>query len=224
MLEFRVLGPLEVREEGQPIEFGRQKQRALLALLLLRRGEVVSTDALVEGLWGEDPPRTARAALQNYVSQLRAALGPGTVVSQTGGYALEAGPEQFDLSRFERLLAEGRNAPVAERERMLQEALALWRGPPLAGLEFEPFAAAECLRLEELRAGAVEDLVDAKLALGGGPELVAELETLIARNPFRERLRGQLMLALYRAGRQVRALETYRETRRTLLEELGIEP
>src|SRR5829696_3587654 len=211
MLEFRVLGPLEVREEGQPIEFGRQKQRALLALLLLRRGEVVSTDALVEGLWGEDPPRTARAALQNYVSQLRATLGPGTVVSQTGGYALEAGPEQLDLSRFERLLAEGRGAPAAERERTLQEALALWRGPPLAGLEFEPFAGAECPRLEELRAGAVEDLADAKL------------EALIAQHPFRERLRGQLMLALYRAGRQVEALEAYRETRRTLVDELGIE-
>ena len=224
MLEFRVLGPLEVREEGQPIEVGRQKQRALLAMLLLRRGEVVSMDALIEGLWGEDPPRTARAALQNYVSQLRAALGSSTVVSQTGGYALEAGPEQLDLSRFERLLAESRNAPATERERTFQEALALWRGPPLAGLEFEPFAGAECPRLEELRAGAVEDLADAKLALGGGPELVAELETLIGQHPFRERLRGQLMLALYRAGRQVEALEAYRETRRTLVDELGIEP
>jgi len=219
-----VLGPLEVREDGHLIELGRQKRRALLALLLLRRGEVISTDALVDGLWGEEPPRTARSALQNYVSQLRAALGPAVVVSRTGGYALEAGPEQLDLSRFERLLAQAREAPVTERDRTLEEALSLWRGPPLAGLELEPFASLECARLEELRAGAVEDLIDAKLALGRGPELVVQLEALIARHPFRERLRGQLMLALYRAGRQVEALEVYRKTRSTLVDELGIEP
>lgn len=219
-----MLGPLEVREDGHLIELGRQKRRALLALLLLRRGEVVSTDALVDGLWGEEPPRTARSALQNYVSQLRAALGPAVVVSRTGGYALEAGPEQLDLSRFERLLAQARDAPVADRDRTLEQALSLWRGPPLAGLELEPFASLECARLEELRAGAVEDLVDAKLALGRGPELVVQLEALIARHPFRERLRGQLMLALYRAGRQVEALEAYRKTRNTLVDELGIEP
>lgn len=224
MIEFRILGPLEAREDGRLIELGRQKQRALLALLLLRRGELVSTDALVEGLWGEEPPRTARAALQNAVSQLRAALGPDVVVSGTGGYMLDVGAEQLDLSRFERLVAEGRNELGEERARMLRAALALWRGPPLAGLEFEPFAALECARLEELRAAAVEELVDAELALGSGPELVAELETLIGRHPFRERLRGQLMLALYRAGRQVEALEAYQETRRTLVDELGIEP
>jgi DNA-binding SARP family transcriptional activator len=224
VIDFRILGPLEVRDHERPVEVGRQKQKALLALLLLRRGELVSSDALVDGLWGNEPPRTARAALQNYVSQLRAALGPGIVVSGTGGYVLDVAPEQLDLCRFERLAADGRSASGEERARKLREALTLWRGPPLAGLEFEPFATLECVRLEELRATALEELVDAELALGSGGELVAELEALIAEHPFRERLRGQLMLALYRAGRQVEALEAYQETRRVLVDELGIEP
>jgi DNA-binding SARP family transcriptional activator len=223
-MDFRILGPLAVRDRGRPIELRRPKHRALLAILLLRAGETVSSDALIDELWGETPPRTARAALQNYVAQLRRALGPGLVASRSGGYVLQAAPEQIDLGRFERLAAEARDADGEKRVEKLREALALWRGPPLADLAFEPFAAHEAQRLDELRAAALEDLIDARLALGGGPELVLELEQLIAEHPFRERLRGQLMLALYRSGRQADALEAYQETRRTLVDELGIEP
>jgi DNA-binding SARP family transcriptional activator len=224
VLEFRILGPLEVRDGERLVELPRPKQRALLAILLLRAGEVVSSDALVDGLWGEQPPRTSKAALQNSVSQLRRALGPDVVGSHAGGYLLDVAPEQVDVRRFEALAAEGRAAVGAERAEKLRDALELWRGPPLADLVFEPFAAVEVVRLEELRTAALEDLIDAELALGAGTELVAGLENLIAENPFRERLRGQLMLALFRAGRQADALQAYQETRRTLVEELGIEP
>ncbi len=223
-MDFRILGPLEVWDRGRPIELRRRKPRALLAILLLHAGEPVSSDALIDALWGESPPRTARAALQNYVAQLRRDLGPGLVESTPGGYVLEAGSEQIDLGRFERLTAEGREADGDERVEKLREALALWHGPPLADLLFEPFAGPEAARLEELRTAAVEDLIDAELARGAGADLVAELEALIAEHPFRERLRGQLMLALYRSGRQAEALEAYQETRRTLVDELGIEP
>jgi DNA-binding SARP family transcriptional activator len=224
VLQFRILGPLEVRDRERLVELPRQKQRALLAILLLRAREVVSSDTLVDGLWGEQPPRTARAALQNAVSQLRRALGAHVLSSHPGGYLLDVAPEQVDLYRFEGLAAEGRTAAGAERAEKLREALELWRGPPLADLVFEPFAAGEVTRLEELHAATLEDLIDAELSLGAGIELVAQLENLIAANPFRERLRGQLMLALYRAGRQADALEAYQETRRTLVDELGIEP
>ena len=223
-MDFRILGPLEVWDRGGPVELRRQKPRALLAFLVLHAGEPVSSDALIEALWGESPPRTARAALQNYVAQLRRALGPGIVDSSAGGYVLEAVSDQIDLGRFERLAAEGRNADGDERVEKLREALDLWRGPPLADLLFEPFAASEAARLGELRTTALEDLIDAELARGSGPDLVVELEELIAEHPFRERLRGQLMLALYRSGRQAEALEAYQETRRTLVDELGIEP
>jgi DNA-binding SARP family transcriptional activator/tetratricopeptide (TPR) repeat protein len=223
-MDFRILGPLEVRDRGGQIELRRRKVRALLAVLLLHAGEPVSGDALIDALWGETPPRTARAALQNYVAQLRRALGPGLVASRAGGYVLEAGPDQIDLGRFERLAAEGRAEESHARVERLREALSHWRGQPLADLAFEPFAAQEAPRLEELRTAALEDLIDAQLACGSGPDLVAELEHLIAEHPFRERLRGQLMLALYRSGRQADALEAYQETRRTLVDELGIEP
>ena len=223
-MDFRILGPLEVRDRGRPIELPRRKQRAVLAILLLRRGETVSSDVLVDGLWGEDPPPTARAALHNYVAQLRRALGPGLVLSRAGSYLLDIAPEQIDVGRFERLTAEGRAASGEERVEKLQEALMLWRGPPLADLAFEPFAANEASRLEGLRTAALEELIDARLSLGASAELVAELEALITEHPFRERLRGQLMLALYRAGRQAEALEAYQEARRTLTDELGIEP
>jgi DNA-binding SARP family transcriptional activator len=223
-MDFRILGPLEVRDRGRPIELPRRKQRAVLAILLLRRGEAVSSDVLVDGLWGEDPPPTARAALHNYVAQLRRGLGPGLLLSRAGSYLLDIAPEQIDVGRFERLTAEGRAASGEERVEKLQEALTLWRGPPLADLAFEPFAANEASRLEGLRTAALEDLIDARLSLGASAELVAELEALITEHPFRERLRGQLMLALYRAGRQAEALEAYQEARRTLTDELGIEP
>jgi DNA-binding SARP family transcriptional activator/tetratricopeptide (TPR) repeat protein len=223
-VDFRILGPLTVRDRGRLIELSRRKPRALLAFLLLRPGQTCSSDALIDALWGEQSPRTARAALQNYVAQLRRALGPGVVVSQGGGYLLDVSPEQIDLGRFERLTGEGRAVEGEDRVEKLQEALALWRGPPLVDLAFEPFAALETPGLEELRTAALEDLIEARLLLGAGPELVPELEQLVADYPFRERLRGQLMLALYRAGRQADALDAYQETRHTLVNELGIEP
>jgi len=225
-MEFRILGSLEVRDRGRSIELRRKKPRALLAFLVLHAGEAVSSDALIDALWGEAPPRTARAALHNYVVQLRQALGPGLVASRSEGYVLEARPEQIDLGRFEQLVAEGRDAAADERIEKLREGLALWRGPPLGDLLFEPFAAHEADRLEELRTAALEDLVDAELAAANatGPDLVARVEQLVAQHPFRERLRGQLMLALYRSGRQAEALDAYQETRRFLVEELGIEP
>ena len=223
-MDFRILGPLEVWDRGRPIELPRRKQRALLAVLLLRAGEAVSTDRLIEALWGEKPPRTARASLQNTVAQLRGALGPGVLASDAGGYRLEVVPEQLDLGRFERLTAEARSGEGRQRAERFREALGLWRGPPLADLVYEPFAAHEAARLEELRTAAHEDLIDAELTFGGGGDLVAEVETLVAEYPFRERLRGQLMLALYHAGRQTEALGAYQDTRRTLVDQLGIEP
>jgi DNA-binding SARP family transcriptional activator len=223
-MDFRILGPLEVWDRGRPIELRRRKERALLAILLLRAGMPVYADELIDGLWGERPPRTARAALQNYVAQLRRALGPGVLLSAAGGYLLDIRPGQVDLARFERLASSGREAEGEERVKRLREALSLWRGEPLADLAYEPFAAHEAGRLAELRTAALEELIDAELALGAGTELVEELESLIEVHPFRERLRGQLMLALYRGGRQADALAVYQESRRTLVDELGIEP
>ena len=223
-MDFRILGPLEVWDRGRPIELRRRKERAVLAILLLRAGTPVSADELIDGLWGERPPRTAKAALQNYIAQLRRALGPGVLLSDPGGYLLDIGPEQVDLDRFERLASSGREADGKERVERLREALSLWRGEPFADLAFEPFTAHEVGRLAELRTATLEDLIDAELGLGAGPELVEELESLIQAHPFRERLRGQLMLALYRGGRQADALAAYQETRRTLVDELGIEP
>jgi DNA-binding SARP family transcriptional activator len=223
-VDFRILGPLEVWDRGRTIELPRRKQRALLVFLLLRAGETLSTDALIEALWGEEPPRTARASLQNTVAQLRRALGPGVVASDSGGYRLDVVSEQIDLGRFERLTAEARAAGAVERRERIREALDLWRGPPFAELVYEPFAAQEVARLEEMRTAAYEDLIDAELAGGEGGDLVAELEALVAEHPFRERFRAQLMLALYRAGRQVEALEAYQAARDLLVDELGLEP
>ena len=223
-MDFGILGPVEVWDGARPVVLHGRKQRALLAVLVLHADEWLSSDVLVDALWGEDAPRTARAALQNYVAQLRRALGPELLVSREGGYELLVAEERIDLGRFERLVGEARAADGQERVEKLQVALGLWRGPALADVAYEPFASSEAVRLEELRVAALEDLVDAELALGAGTELVEKLETLVAENPFRERFPAQLMLALYRAGRQVEALEVYRQTRQTLLEELGIEP
>jgi DNA-binding SARP family transcriptional activator len=223
--EFRVLGPLEVVRDGRALELTRPKQRSLLALLLLHPGEIVSTDRLVDGLWGAEPPKAAVGSLQNLVSELRKALGPGVVKTQPPGYVLEVAREQLDLHRFEDLVARAADARDPQRRAScLREALALWRGPPLADHVYEPFAQVAIVRLEEQRTAAREDLLDAELALGRHAQLVAELEALVAEHPLRERLRGQLMLALYRSGRQAEALEAYRAARETLVEELGIEP
>ena len=227
-MEFRILGPLEASSSDVPLKLAAPKQRALLAILLLNANEVVSTDRLIDGLWGEAPPRRAAKAIQVYVSQLRKALDPGVIVSRPPGYVIELEADQLDLHRFERLAAEGRRAlkqqdpPTAAAK--LREALSLWRGAPLADLAYESFAQVETARLEELRLAALEDRIDADLGLGRHAELIGELEALVSAHALRERLRGQLILALYRCRRQAEALEAYRAARRVLVEELGIEP
>jgi DNA-binding SARP family transcriptional activator/tetratricopeptide (TPR) repeat protein len=223
--EFRLLGPLEVLVDGRELELRRPMQRSLLALLLLRAGEVVSTDRLVEELWAGQPPKTAVGSLQNLVSELRKALGPDAVKTRAPGYVLAIEPARVDFHRFERLVAQVADTENAERRAdLLRQALALWRGPPLADLAFEPFAQVAIARLEELRTAAREELVDAELELGRHAALVGELEALVLEHPLRERPRGQLMLALYRSGRQAEALEAYRTARETLVDELGIDP
>jgi DNA-binding SARP family transcriptional activator/streptogramin lyase len=227
-IEFRILGPLEVSARGQLLDVGAGKQRALLALLLLRAGEVVSTDRLIDALWEEDPPASALNSVHVYVSQLRKALGNGRLQTREHGYLLELAPEQVDLGRFERLIGEGRDLLAsgnAERAaQTLTAALALWRGPPLSDFGSAPFARDEIARLEELHVACLEERIEADLALGRHSELIPELEALVSRHPLRERLRGQLLIALYRSGRQSEALEAYQQGRRMLAEELGLEP
>ena len=228
-MEFLLLGPLEVREDRRNIPIRGAKQRALLALLLLNANEVVSRDRLIEELWRERPPGTAEHSLDHQVSRLRKLLeSTDLLVTKGGGYVLNVEPEQIDASRFERLLADGRRVnaagdPAAAAE-TLRAALGLWRGATLVDLAYEDFARNEIERLEELRITAREELIDAELALGHHQALVAELESLTAAHPLRERLRGQQMLALYRSGRQAEALRIYAETRKQLVGELGIEP
>jgi len=227
LIEFGILGPLEARRDGAPVPLGAAKQRALLAILLLRLNEVVSRDRLIDELWGEQRPETATHALEVYVSNLRRALGKDVLATQAGGYALTVEPEAVDAVRFEDLVRRGRaelahEAGVAAET--LRAALALWRGPALADVAYEQFAQIEIGRLEELRHVAIEERVEADLRLGHHAHLIAELEAAVGDHPLRERLRGQLMLALYRSGRQADALAAYREARETLLDELGLEP
>jgi len=224
MTRFRILGPLEVEGPDGPLALGGQKQRALLAVLLLNLGRVVATDSVIDKLWGEDPPRTAATSLQNLVSQLRKLLGADAVETRPPGYALHAEPDDLDLTKFERLVRSTRGAPAAERAATLREALGLWRGAPLLDLAYEPFAQGEIRRLEELRLAALEERIAADLELGHHAALIGELEALVAEYPLRERIRGQLMLALYRSGRQAEALKAYHDGRRALVDELGIEP
>jgi len=228
VIEFRVLGPFEVVEADGPVAVGGPKQRALLAVLVLHRGEVVSSDRLIDELWGERPPATAAKTVQVFVSELRKALGDGLLVTRGRGYMLHIDPGQVDLDRFEQLAGEGRSAlESGDPERAagrLREGLALWRGPPLADLAYESFAQAVIARLEEERLGALEDRIDADLALGRHAAVVGELEALVSEHPLRERLQAQLMLALYRSGRQADALERYQRARRGLIDQLGIEP
>jgi DNA-binding SARP family transcriptional activator len=225
MRSFRVLGPLEVvDDDGNALPLGGQKQRAVLAVLLLRAGEVVSTGFLVDAVWGEQPPPTATTSLQNAISALRKLLGAESVLTRQPGYVLTVPRDQIDLGRFEQHVAAARLAEPPARAALLREALDLWRGPPLADLAFEPFAQPEIHRLEELRVAALEERFDADLAAGAHAALVPELTAAVAEQPLRERLRGQLMLALYGAGRQADALEAYQATRRALVDELGIDP
>jgi DNA-binding SARP family transcriptional activator/ABC-type branched-subunit amino acid transport system substrate-binding protein/outer membrane protein assembly factor BamB len=226
--QFRVLGPLAVRRGDGEIEIGGGRQRALLALLLLDRGEAVSTDRLIDGLWGDSPPAGAAKTLQVYVSRLRSVLGEGVIGRRGPGYALELDGAWLDAQRFEELLDAGRASLARGDPRMaldgFDEALRLWRGRALGDFAYEGWAQAESARLEELRLLAREESFEARLALGESERLVPELEALIAEHPLRERLRVQAMLALYRAGRQAGALELFQESRRQLVQELGVEP
>jgi DNA-binding SARP family transcriptional activator len=226
-LEVRLLGPLEAERDGELVALGGPKPRTLLAVLALEPDRVVSVDRLVEALWPGDPPETAAHAIQVYVSHLRKALGP-VIATRAPGYELELAPERVDVHRFMRLAQEGRGAleadDVVAAEAALREALALWRGPALADFLYEPFVQTEIARLEELRTVVLEERIDADLALGRHGELVPELEALVQAQPLRERPRAQLMLALYRSGRQADALAVYRAARETLVEELGIDP
>jgi predicted ATPase/class 3 adenylate cyclase/DNA-binding winged helix-turn-helix (wHTH) protein len=234
-MDFRILGSLQVVDDERVIVLGGSKQRALLGVLLVHANETLSTDRLIDELWGEQPPATAAKTVQVHVSRLRKALaaaaGDGAeelVVTREHGYELALDPERLDAHRFERLVAEGR-ASLADGEprravSALEAALAMWRGQPLDDLAYERFAQREIARLEDLHVAALEELIDAKLALGGHGEVVGRLEGLIADHPYRERLRAQLMLALYRCERQADALQAYQDARRVLVEELGIEP
>src|SRR5262245_48632645 len=194
-------------------------------MLLMHREEVVPGAQLIEALWGEEPPEPAPTALHGHVSNLRRLIGADRIRTRPPGYLLQVSAAELDVARFESLIAQTRaRDDPEERSVRLREALALWHGEPLAELCHEAFAAREIARLKELRLGAIEDRVDADLALGRHAELVAELEPLVAEHPFRERLRGQLMLALYRGGRQAEALHVFQSGRRALVEELGIDP
>jgi YVTN family beta-propeller protein len=228
MTKFRILGPLEVQDNGRLAPLGGTRQRAVLAILLLHRGEVVSVDRLVDELWGEQPPDTATKTVQVYVSRLRKELGRGFLLTRGRGYMLDVEADRVDASRFERLTDEGRSAldegDASTASDLLRQALGLWRGPPLADLAYEPFAQSEIARLEELRLVALEYRIEADLAVGRHAGLIPELETLVREHPARERLRAQLILALYRSGRQADALASYRDARRALIEELGLEP
>jgi DNA-binding SARP family transcriptional activator len=220
-MDFRILGPLEVLDQGRRVSIRRGKEQALLAYLLLHANELVASDRLIDELWGERPPPTAAKILQNAVSQLRKALGDDRLLTRAPGYFLRVEPGELDLERFEVLTERGR----AEGDpALLREALELWRGEPLADLRDEPFAQRASLQLEEARLAAREDRLDADLAEGRDAELVPELERLIAEHPFDERLYRQLMLALYRAGRPGNALEVYQRARKIFDEQLGLQP
>ncbi len=220
-MDFRVLGPLEVWRDGVRLPLGKTRERALLAFLLLRANKVVPRDELIDRLWGEEPPPTAKAALHNAVSALRKTLGEDTIETAGSGYRLEVTPDQVDALRFEALVFEARGAQPEIRSERLREALAEWRGHPLSDYSF---AEAEIVRLEELHLVAIEDRIDAELELGRAAELVPELEGLAAAYPLRERFWAQLMLALYRAGRPAEALATYRRAHSAFVDELGLEP
>ena len=227
-MQVRILGPFQLEDGGRRITIGGARQRAVLADLLLHANEVVPSEQLLVDLWSEDSPPSAANALQAAISRLRRVLPPGRLLTTAPGYALRIFPAELDAKQFEQLISEGRDAlhggAPAEAARTLDQALSLWRGPPLADFRYEPFAQAEMARLEELQLTCLEERIEAHMVLGSVAALTAELQRLVSEYPLRERLRGQLMLALYRSGRQAEALEVYREFRITLQEELGLEP
>ncbi len=226
-LQFRLLGRVEALRDGVALDLGARKQRAVLALLLLNANRVLSSERLIEELWGDSPPETARAALQVYIAGLRKALGTdgGRLRTSAPGYVLDVERGVLDLDRFAELRAKARASTGDEHKAaLLHDALGLWRDTPLSELSSEPFAPAAIAQLEELRLGALEERIDADLALGRHRALVTELDALVAAYPYRERLRAQLMLALYRSGRQADALYAYQAGRRALSDELGLRP
>jgi DNA-binding SARP family transcriptional activator/DNA-binding beta-propeller fold protein YncE len=222
-MEFRILGALEVVEDGRALDVGGPRQRAVLAILALHANQVVSRDRLIDELWRESPPATAQTALQVHVSQLRKALGADRIETRTPGYRLRIEPDELDVVRFEQLVTKARRASAADAGDQLRQALDIWRGPPLADLD-DALARPERARLEEERMSAHELRITADLDLGRHEDLIPELEGLVQEHPLRERLRAQLMVALYRSGRQADALEVYREGRRLLDQELGLQP
>jgi DNA-binding SARP family transcriptional activator/streptogramin lyase len=228
VIEFRLLGPFEVEWDQHVLKLTSRKERVLLALLALHRGQPMSSERLIDGLWGASPPATAAKSVQVYVSHLRRALPADVLVTRGGGYALDVPEKALDSGRFRGLLDEGRallsTGRFEEAADILRTGLSLWRGPPLADLAYEPFAQTEIAQLEELRSIALEERIEADLALGDHAAVVPELERLIREQPLRERLRGQLMRALYASGRQAEALAAYHETRRVLRDELGLVP
>jgi DNA-binding SARP family transcriptional activator len=227
-MEFLILGPVEAWDGRGEVPLGGPRPRALLAVLLLHPNEVVPADRLIDELWGEDSPEDAAAALRVNVSRLRKALPQDVLTTRSPGYIIRVDSDELDLHRFERMVDEGRSllarGLAADASERLRDALSLWRGPALADFAYESFAQAAIARLEEIRLAAVELRIDADLALGRHDELVAELDALVAEHPLRERLRGYLMTALYRSGRQAEALDAYQEARRALVDELGLEP
>jgi DNA-binding SARP family transcriptional activator len=231
-LDYRILGAVELWRDGRQVDIGGPRPRALLGLLVLHRNRVVSTDRLIDLLWGERPPSTAANTLHVLISHLRRALngdgGEAVLVTRRPGYELRVAPGRVDLERFETLCVEARVAADANdyqtASARLTEALALWRDDPMPELVDVPGLAGELGRIRELRLAASEAQSDAELALGRHRQVVTELEALVSLEPLREHLRSQLMLALYRCGRQVEALDAYRDGRRLLVDELGVEP
>jgi DNA-binding SARP family transcriptional activator len=234
-MEFRLLGPLEVSDSGRLVPLGGANQRALLALLLLNANRVVSLDHIVYDLWGDSPPEDAARRVQLYAGNLRKVLSPsratggesGVLLTRPPGYMLRVQPEALDLLHFEELTREARRVLAADAttaSALLREALALWQGPPLAGVVFEGSGRGEITRLKELHLSALEDRIECDLELGRHESLLEELQALVDANPTRQRLHAQLMLALYRCGRPSEALKVYRDTRRMLVEDFGIDP
>jgi DNA-binding SARP family transcriptional activator len=225
-MEYRILGPFYVARNGVEVVVGSGRRRALLALLLLHANEAVSTDRLVDELWGETHAASSTRVVRNYVWNLRRALGEGVLITRGRGYALRVEPGELDLDRFNDQVADGRRALAAgdpaRAAAAFGAALDLWHGPPLSDFTYDEFAKADIERLEGLRLAALIERIDADLQLGRHNALVSELEALVAEHPLQERLRGQLMLALYGTGRQAEALEVYQSTRRALVDELGI--
>jgi len=230
-VEFRILGPLEVLENGRPLALGRMKERIVLAVLLLHANEFVSRERLIDELWGVSPPATARKAVNVYISKLRKTLtrdGHDPISTADGGYRLVVDSDLLDADRMRSLVAAAREQMAAgdseAASRLLQDGLAFWRGPTLAGLVLESFGRDEVGQLDELRLTVLMDRIDCDLAQGRHEQVLGELQVLVREHPLRERLRAQQMLALYRADRQADALDVYQQARHDLMDELGIEP